>query len=110
MGIRKDIESGYTDTLDGIIIALCKDLGRREDAVRDKCCSKRTAMEYEYINSRIHTAAREIAGDEADIYIHEIGERTGYAYSSVMKVSESTYKKMKKEIKFNIAKKLHMID
>ena len=109
MGTR-NIEDSYTDTLDGVVVALCRDFKRREDAVEKKLCSRRTAMEYEYINARVYDAAREIAGKYALDYIYEIGERVGYAYSKVDGSSESTYKIMKKEIKKNIAKKLHMID
>jgi len=109
MGIRS-IESDYVNTVDGIIVALCKDYERRENAIRNKSFSSRTSMEYEYINSKIREAAREIVGDEADKYVNEIGDRVGYAYSEVMTASESTYKKVKKEIKINIARKLHMID
>ena len=105
-----NIEGDYKDTLDGIIVALCRDYRRREEAVRNKTCSRRTSMEYEYINSRILSAAREIADDLAENYINEIGKRVGYAYSRVDYASESTYKRIKKEIKKNIAKKLHMID
>lgn len=109
MGTRK-IEHGYTDTLDGIIVALCRDFERREDAVNSNRYSRRTAMEYEYINRRLLDAAKELVGEEARTYIIEIGERVGYAYSGIENASESTYKTVKKEIKKNIAKKLHMID
>jgi hypothetical protein len=109
MGAR-NIDDSYTESLDGIVVALCRDFQRREDAVKGKLCSRRTAMEYEYINSRLVEAARELVGDSAAIYIYEIGERVGYAYSNIDYTSESTYKNVKKEIKRNIAKKLHMID
>ena len=109
MGTR-NVENGYTDTLDGVIVALCKDFDRRADTVKEGRCSRRTAMEYEYINRRLLDAVRELAGDDALIYIREIGGRLGFAYSDIDGASESTYKKLKKEIKLNIAKKLHMID
>ena len=110
MGIR-NLTNEYTDTLDGIIVALCKDFSRREIAISENECSKRTAMEYEYINFRILLAACEVAGEsQARKYIDEIGGRIGYAYSDVDEVCESTYKMTKKEVKINIARKLHMID
>ena len=102
--------SGYDDTLDGVIVALCRDFERRETAVGDGKCSTRTSMEYKYINSRLLGAAMEIVGEDARAYIHEIGERVGYAYSAIDQISESTYKQAKKEVKLNIAKKLHMMD
>ncbi len=100
----------YTDTLDTLIVALCRDFGRREDAVLRGSCSKRTAMEYKYINHRLLDAANEIAGRDGCIYINEIGKRLGYAYTAIEYISESSYKKIKKEVKINIAKKLHLID
>ena len=71
---------------------------------------RRTLMEYEYLNRRISDAAKEVAGDAYIIYIKEIGENVGYAQSAAEDVSEYTYKKVKKEVKINIAKKLHLID
>lgn len=110
MGVRY-LENGYTDTLDGIIVALCRDYcSRRERGVFDGY-SRRTRMEYEYIDSILRRAAEEIAGEsDAEKIIAEIGERVGYAYSMIDGVSESTYKIMKKEVKINIAKRLHMLD
>jgi hypothetical protein len=67
-------------------------------------------MEYDYINSMLIMGATEIVGeDDADTIIVEIGDRIGYAYSAIEEVCESTYKNMKKEVKLNIARKLHMI-
>lgn len=109
MGARY-IEKGYTDTLDGVIVALCKDYCRRRESGSGIGYSKRTMMEYDYINSILTRAAAEIVGEgDADVMLAEIGDRIGYAYSAIEAVSESTYKTMKKEVKLNIAKKLHML-
>ncbi len=111
MDSRYLIEKGYTDTLDSIIVALCKDFERRSEAVKAGKCSVRTAMEYKYINAVIYDAASEIVGvRDAITYIGEIGERIGYAASGIDYVSESTYKQQKKEVKLNIARRLHLVD
>ena len=67
-------------------------------------------MEYEYINRRIADATREIVGEEFLNYIHEIGERIGYAYSKVEDISDTEYKVKKKRVKLNIARKMHLLD
>lgn len=100
----------FRDSLDTLVTAFCHDYFARERVLRDKACSRRTGMEYEYINRRIHDAAAEVAGAECEIYIREIGERIGYAKSDVADISESQYKLIKKEVKLNIARKLHLID
>jgi hypothetical protein len=110
MGIGYLIDIGYRDTLDALVIALCKDYFSRKSAIESTECSRRTRMEYEYINGRISTAAQEIVGDDFEIYIREIGEAIGYARSQVPDISDSGYKRFKKEIKINIAKKLHLLD
>lgn len=98
-------------TLDELVVALCKDYERRAAAIADGACSRRTEIEYRYINYRIFDAARDIVGEElCHAYINEIGRKIGYAYSEVDTVSETTYKKQKQAIKINIAKKLHLID
>ena len=105
------IEYGYGDTLDNLIVAICRDYPRRKDAVIENRCSARCAMEYRYLNSGILRAAIEVAGEtDGETYIYEIGEKIGYAYSRIDNVSESTYKKIKKEVKLNIARKLHFLD
>ena len=108
MGIGYLSDMKYTDTLDNLIIAFCKDYSRRESAIRECAHSRRTIMEYKYLNARLREAACEIVGEDGDAYINEIGGKIGYANSSV-NVSESTYKQLKKEVKVNIAKKLHLI-
>jgi len=101
----------YSETLDNLIVAICKDYSRRERAISENLCSARCAMEYRYLNSGILNAAMEVAGEvNGRLYIYEIGEKIGYAYSSVEDVSEGTYKQIKKEVKHNIARKLHLLD
>ena len=107
-GYLKDI--GYRDTLDPLVVAFCKDFFFRKNAIESGECSSRTRMEYEYINGRISEAAREIVGDDFEIYIREIGEAIGYARSRAPDISDSGYKRFKKEVKINIAKKLHLMD
>ena len=102
---------GYSTSLDALVRALCQDYGRREGAISDGCVGKRTRMEYIYINGKILEAARELAEEGlAQIYIKEIGEKCGYAYSEIPCASERIYKQRKQEIKLNIARKLHLLD
>ena len=108
LGYLKTI--GYRDTLDALVVAFCRDYFHRKHAIEDGKCSPRTRMEYEYINRRIAEAAREVVGTDYEIYIKEIADGAGYARSSVECISESSYKTYKKEVKVNIAKKLHLLD
>ena len=49
---NKSIKSiGYRDTLDKLVVALCKDYYARHEAILMGKCSKRTLMEYEMITS-----------------------------------------------------------
>ncbi len=101
----------YTDSLDAVIVALCRDYKRREDAIASDSFSKRTKMEYKYINYRLKEAADEIAGGHrGEAFINEIGKKLGYAYSNIEYISETTYKQIKRDIKLNMAKKMHLID
>lgn len=103
----KNVES----SLDTLIIALCLDYGRRQRAIEERSVTKRTDTEFRYYNFKIFDAAAEIVGERFAVrYIEEIGERVGYAKSSLDCVSEITYKNYKRMIKDNIAKKLHLCD
>ena len=110
MGARNMINIDYRDTLDRLVVAFCRDYSARKEAIKHGTCQKRTRMEYEYINGRIEDAAREIVGNKYEIYINEIGYYIGYANSRVDNVCENIYKNLKKEVKVNIARKLHLID
>ncbi|MBO7304275.1 MAG: hypothetical protein J6V09_03555 [Clostridia bacterium] len=103
----KSLES----TLDTLVIALCLDFWRRQAVILRGDATKRTDTEYRYYNFKIFDAAADIVGEDmAELYIKEIGERTGYAKSEAADVSEVTYKNYKRMIKDNIAKKLHLRD
>ena len=110
MGARYLSTIGYRETLDVLVVAFCKDYFNRKAAIADGTVSRRTRMEYEYVNHRIAEAAHEIVGEDFEIYIREIGEAKGYAKSEMLDISESTYKIYKKEVKINVARKLHLLD
>ena len=99
------------DTLDALVLALCRDYFRRKEAIEDHTANRRTLTEYRYLNYRIREAAAEIVGDVlAPVYIREIGESIGYAKSRDEENSELTYKRYKQLVKANIARKLHLAD
>ena len=98
-------------SLDVLVAALCLDYGRRQKAIDERMMSSRTDTEFRYYNFKIFDAAAEIVGEiYADTYIEEIGTHTGYAKSRVGFVSEGTYKKFKRLVCDNIARKLHLCD
>lgn len=98
-------------TVDAIVVALCADYERRKAAIKSHDCSFGAEMEYKYVNYKMLAAAQEIAGiAEAEIYIKEIGARTGYTNSLITDYSETTYKNRKKEVKSAIARKLRLVD
>ncbi len=110
-GSMRRRDCGYTPTLDALVVAICADYARRETAIREEAVSLRTRMEYKYLNYRILEAAAEIVGERyAMLYIEEIGSKTGYARSKHDAVGEGLYKEEKREVKINIARKLHLID
>lgn len=99
------------ETLDNLVHALCRDYPRRQQAIETGGAEHRTLVEFRYLNLKIMDAAAEIAGDAfAHVYINEIGKSVGYAKSETEGTSEYTYKKYKRLIKENIAKKLHLCD
>ena len=110
MGAGNVSDKGFSDTLDFLIVAFCRDFETRERSIKEKSCQRRTLMEYEYINRRLVDAAREIVGESYRTYIKEIGERIGYAYSRIDYLSETDYKIKKREVKLNIARKMHLLD
>lgn len=110
MGAGNVSDKGFSDTLDFLIVAFCRDFETRERSIKEKSCQRRTLMEYEYINRRLVDAAREIVGESYRTYIKEIGERIGYAYSRIEHLSETDYKIKKREVKLNIARKMHLLD
>ena len=110
MGAEQLTDIGYTAAVDILVVAFCRSYYARARAIKTGKYKKRTLMEYEYMNSRISEAAREVAGDDFEKYINEIGLSKGYANSEVEYVSEYEYKRTKKEVKVNIAKKMHLID
>ena len=98
-------------TLDCVVVALCLDYERRAQAIAEGSYSKRTLMEYRYINFRILEAAEEIVGAVfAERFIYEIGREIGYAKSELAVMSEVIYKRKKGEVKRAIAEKLHLVD
>ncbi len=99
------------ESADALASALCADYFRRERAIRAGDTPLRVRMEYEYLNRRIFTAARELCEGEEDAlgYIEEIGAKRGYAKSRFM-VSEKTYKVKKRAVKLNILRRLYLLD
>ena len=98
-------------TLDELIVAVCADYERRDIAVSSGEAVGRSAMEYKYLNYRIYEGALEVVGDKyARLYINEIGRKVGFAKSAHSAVTERVYKEQKQEVKYSIAKKLHLVE
>ena len=108
---RESADARIPESADALAAALCADYFRRELAIRENETPLRVRMEYEYLNRRIYTAARELCDKEEDAlgYIEEIGAKRGYAKSRFT-VSEKTYKIKKKEVKLNILRRLYLLD
>lgn len=99
------------DSLTVIARALCADYERRKGCINDESVSRRVRMEYIYLNKKLIEAAGEVCGARfAEVFIKEIGEGVGYAYSSIDCMSEITYKNYKKSICDSIIRKLHLSD
>jgi hypothetical protein len=65
----------------------------------------------ELTNFHIRVGAEEIALDDWFVYVIEIAYHIGYAYSLLKeKISEVTYKNMKKLVKDNIIKRLSGVE
>lgn len=96
--------------LDCLISALCADYARRTELIQKGGLSRRVETELRYLNAKITDATLEYCTDgELDAFIFEIGGRIGYAKSSFSDISESTYKRKKKDIKENIARHLYLV-
>lgn len=93
--------------VDGIVVALCADYFRRKKLIENRDAGYSVIMECRFLNYRILDAARQVAGDvEAEIYIRDIGGRTGYTKSKLNRLSEGNYKEKKAAVKIAIAKRL----
>lgn len=103
-------DEGYSETLDYLIVAICRDFRTRQRAIVEKRFKRRTLMEYEYLNRQLIEATTDIVGKDYEIYIDEIGNKVGYAYSKIDGISETEYKQRKREVKIRIAKRLHLMD
>ena len=100
------------DTALCVVDALCADYERREQLIasENKPCH-RVAVELRYYNFKIIEAAEEIVGERyARAMVREIGDATGYAHSTFEYMSEATYKQTKREVRKNIAKRLHLTE
>ena len=98
-------------TVRQVVVALCRDYGRRREEILRARVSRRTAMEYKYLNGMILEAAREEVGEAlVPAFIAEIGEEVGYARSRVDCMAEGTYKAAKARVIRAIARKLHLCD
>ena len=98
-------------TLDTLVSALCADYSRRSELIRSGMLSRRVETELRYLNAKIIDATCELAEDyEVEGFIEEIGSSVGYAKSCLSHISETTYKKRKKEIKDNIAHRLYLTE
>ena len=89
------------DTVEQIVVAMCRDYKRRAVGIVTPETSARTKVEYRYLNYKIADAVAELVERRnVPIFID--------ASSAVVGMSESVYKRTKVQIKYNIAKKLHI--
>ncbi len=96
-------------SLDDLIKAMCADFGRRALVIEQRTAPFNVIMEYRFMNYRILEAAIEVSGSrDAEEYIKDIGLGTGYAKSALNVLSEHVYKKRKREVKRNIARRLSL--
>ena len=97
--------------LDTLVSALCADYARRSELILKGGLSRRVETELRYLNAKIIDASLEIcSASELEGFITEIGGSIGYAKSSLYHISESTYKRKKREIKENIARRLYLVE
>ena len=96
--------------LDNLLIAICADYLRRAEVISSRSAPYNVVMEYRFMNYRIMNAAVEIAGSrDALVFIYDIGNDVGYTSSSLTVLSEKLYKKRKKEVKENIARRRSLL-
>ena len=50
-------------TVDGVVVALCADYGRRKRAIEERGICRRTDTELRYLNARIYDAVAEVVGE-----------------------------------------------
>ena len=102
-------EKVMPQAVDRLVVALCADYFRRKRIVERGGAPYTVIMECRYLNYRILDAACQIVdASDAESFIREIGEGVGYADSIISRLSESTYKIKKKEVKRSIAKRLSL--
>ena len=98
------------DGIDAIVISLCADYSRRAEVIVGRNAPYNVIMEYRFLNYRIMNAAVEMAGTrDALSFINDIGNNIGYSDSELWTLSERVYKLRKREVKYNIAKRLSLI-
>lgn len=96
--------------LENLISALCADYSRRAEVIAHRTAPYNVIMEYRFLNYRIMNAAVEIAGSrDALFFINDIGHDIGYAASELWVLSEIHYKQRKREVKYNIARRLSLM-
>ncbi len=99
------------DTAMLVVEALCADYKRQRELISSGGLEHRTAVELRYYSFKIFDAVAEIVGErDAETMIREVGENIGYAKSDMIYISETLYKTRKTEVKYNIARRLHLID
>ncbi len=100
-----------SSSVDILVAALCRDFPRREKAIKDGFASRRTLTEFRYLNFKILEAVSEVVEAQyVMVFIREIGENIGYANTETEGFCEVLYKTLKKNIKENIARRLHLSD
>ncbi len=105
MGVGINIEN----SLFRLIVALCDDYERRCALINSRLLPRRIDMELRYLNFKIYDATSEVVGEsEAEKFINEIGKRIGYAKTNILDLSEAIYKKYKREVVENIARKMYL--
>ena len=98
------------DSLLKLIVAICDDYERREALIRSMLLPRRVDMELRYWNYKVLDATVEVVGESnAEMFIKEIGNKIGYAKTSIEDLSESTYKIYKREVVENIARRLYLV-